>query len=274
MVHHYRCCRGCTGLLARAVRSANHQHTLPGAAIASASVAASATFKSSSFHTSASRDSRSSHGNHYEQLGLTKDATKKEIKTQFYKLSKLHHPDKNASEESRRAFLSINDAYSVLGDDRQRRDYDITLLDKSGSLYSDSSSQRAESTRGTLRRTPFRHSAQSAAAAAAARGHASLRPNNRQNVSHFDAKSHQEMHYEQELRQEERRQARMRASEEFKYRQKFEESDSYASKAFRVSFLFVLVIAATSFMKVFADESEPEDANYDRQYTHYPPVHL
>ncbi|KAI1319992.1 hypothetical protein EDD11_002323 [Mortierella claussenii] len=212
------------------------------------------------FHTSAPKSSRSSK-NHYEQLGLSKDATKKEIKSQFYKLSKLHHPDKNDSTESRKQFLSINEAYSILGNDRQRRDYDLTLLDKTGSLYSSSSdsSQRSASSRGTLRRTPFRHSAQSAAAAAAARSHAAFRPNVGARagggpVPHFDAKSHQEMHYEQEIRREERRQARERASADYREQKQFEESDSTAGKVLRVSFMFVAILLITSFSRAFADE--------------------
>ncbi|GJJ71171.1 DnaJ homolog subfamily C member 30 [Entomortierella parvispora] len=215
---------------------------------------------SSYFHSSSS--SHSPRRNHYEQLGLSQDASKKEIKTQFYRLSKLHHPDKNDSEESRQRFLHINEAYSVLGDDRQRRDYDLTLLDRSGQLYSSSagsyssSASSRPSARGTLRRTPFRHSKQSATAAAEARAHAAFRPTygGKPSASHFDSKSHQEMHYEQEVRREERRQARERASEEFKWRQQYEESDTMAGKLSRIGFIFVAIFLASSMMRVFADD--------------------
>ncbi|KAI9241939.1 hypothetical protein MVEG_03609 [Podila verticillata NRRL 6337] len=218
--------------------------------------------QSSSFHTSGQLDRQSHHKNHYELLGLSKEATKKEIKSQFYKLSKLHHPDKNDSEASRKEFLAINEAYSVLGHDRQRRDYDLTLLDRTGSLYSSSSSSsssRAAPNRGTLRRTPFRHSAQSAAAAAAARTHAAFRPNMMgKSVPGFDSKSHQEMHYEQEIRQEERRRQRQREDPDFKWKQRYDESDSPTGKLMRVSFVFLVIVVASSFMKVFADEKEDD----------------
>ncbi|KAG0041047.1 hypothetical protein BGZ82_000026 [Podila clonocystis] len=218
-----------------------------------------------SFHTSGQLDRQHHYRNHYELLGLSKEATKKEIKSQFYKLSKLHHPDKNDSDTSRKEFLAINEAYSVLGNDRQRRDYDLTLLDRTGSLYSSSSSSSSSRTapnRGTLRRTPFRHSAQSAAAAAAARQHAAFRPNAMgKGAPGFDSKSHQEMHYEQEIRQEERRRQRQRENPDFQWKQRYDESDSPVGKLMRVSFVFLVIVVASSFMKAFADENKDDD-NY------------
>ncbi|KAF9084106.1 hypothetical protein BGX23_010839 [Mortierella sp. AD031] len=255
----------------------------------------SCSHRNNTFHTSTTSHYQSAHihnpkSNHYERLGLPQDATKKEIKTKFYKLSKLHHPDKNASESSRLEFLSINEAYSTLADDRRRRDYDLTLRDKTGSLYSNSSSyttshsQSGRPLRGSLRRTPFRHSAQSAAAAAAARNHAAYRSTTfgmggvgvgggtgsgggggGGPVPHFDSKSHREMHYEQEIRQEERRQARERASAEAKWRQSYEESDGATGKIFRVAFVFLSILLATSFMRVFADENGDEQGQQEQK---------
>ncbi|KAF9922240.1 hypothetical protein FBU30_007679 [Linnemannia zychae] len=227
---------------------------------------------SNRFHTSTFQSVHYHKINHYERLGLDENATKKEIKTQFYKLSKLHHPDKNASEASRLEFLAINEAYSVLSDDRRRRDYDLTFRDKSGAMYSNSSSSSTDrSLRGSLRRTPFRHSAQSAAAAAAAKRHGEFRKTfglggisggggggGGGRIPHFDSKSHQEMHHEQEIRQEERRQARERTSKEAEWRKKYEDSDGALGKIFRFSFVFISIIVATSFMKVFADEKQKD----------------
>ncbi|KAK3805662.1 MAG: hypothetical protein JOS17DRAFT_768415 [Linnemannia elongata] len=220
---------------------------------------------SSSFHTSTSQSTHrhSNKSNHYERLGLTEDATKKRSKS------------------SRHEFLAINEAYSTLGDDRRRRDYDLTLRDRTGSLYSNSSSSTSSGAplRGSLRRTPFRHSAQSAAAAAAARKHAAFRSTFGMGgvsggsgggggggggpVPHFDSKSHQEMHYEQELRQEERRQARENESEDAKWRKTYEESDTATGRIFRVTFVFLSVLAATSFMRAFAEENEEDEQNED-----------
>ncbi|KAG0089798.1 hypothetical protein BGZ93_003401 [Podila epicladia] len=244
--------------------SRGHFHVLRQSRRITAATAVASSFhlqQCNSFHTSVQLDRQNHHRNHYELLGLAKEATKKEIKSQFYKLSKLHHPDKNDSDASRKEFLAINEAYSVLGNDRQRRDYDLTLLDRSGSLYSSSSSSssRAAPNRGTLRRTPFRHSAQSAAAAAAARQHAAFRPNAvGTGAPGFDSKTHQEMHYEQEIRQEERRRQRQRENPDFQWKQRYDESDSPVGKLMRVSFVFLVIIVASSFMKAFADENEDD----------------
>ncbi|KAF9978168.1 hypothetical protein BGZ73_003549 [Actinomortierella ambigua] len=203
---------------------------------------------------------------HYDHLGLEPSADRKHIKAQFYRLSKLHHPDKSSSEESRQKFLKINEAYSVLGNDRSRFDYDLSLRDQSDGLFSSSSfSSRAAPNRGTLRRTPFRHSPHSAAAAAAAQRAAaqraaSFRPSFGQEApSHFDAKAHQEMHYEQEMRHQERLKKRVQESEEYKRQQRKESEDSWAGKMLRVSFLFLIIIGASSLSKVFADEKDEKD---------------
>lgn len=64
--------------------------------------------------------------NHYKSLGLTPSATHSEIKSAYYKLSKLHHPDKNnGSEESAKKFRDITAAYEILGKEDSRRRYDL-----------------------------------------------------------------------------------------------------------------------------------------------------
>lgn len=59
--------------------------------------------------------------NYYKVLGVTKGASKQEIKKAYRKLAATHHPDKGGDEEK---FKEINEAYSVLGDDDKRREYD------------------------------------------------------------------------------------------------------------------------------------------------------
>lgn len=59
---------------------------------------------------------------YYKVLGVDKKATKEDIKNVFRKLAHKYHPDKGGTDESR--FKEITEAYSVLSDDRKRREYD------------------------------------------------------------------------------------------------------------------------------------------------------
>ena len=60
--------------------------------------------------------------NYYEVLGIDKKATKDDIKKAFRKLAQKYHPDKSHGEESK--FKEITEAYSILTDDKKRREYD------------------------------------------------------------------------------------------------------------------------------------------------------
>ena len=66
---------------------------------------------------------------HYDVLQLeSRSATPDEIKRAFRRLSMDLHPDKNGnSEESKRAFQEINEAYTVLSDPQTRGNYDFEL---------------------------------------------------------------------------------------------------------------------------------------------------
>lgn len=61
---------------------------------------------------------------HYQVLGLDRTATKKQIRTAFRKLSLKYHPDKSNKPRAAEIFDKINDAYTVLSDEDQRRIYD------------------------------------------------------------------------------------------------------------------------------------------------------
>lgn len=62
--------------------------------------------------------------NHYETLGISKDATEKEIKQAYRALSMKYHPDKTSAEDAVDKMKQINEAYSVLSDPEQRQQYD------------------------------------------------------------------------------------------------------------------------------------------------------
>lgn len=57
----------------------------------------------------------------YETLGVDKDADPKKIKKAYFKLSKIHHPDKGGDEHK---FKEINAAYEILSDPEKRAAYD------------------------------------------------------------------------------------------------------------------------------------------------------
>ncbi|MGA9277474.1 DnaJ domain-containing protein, partial [Ilumatobacter sp.] len=62
---------------------------------------------------------------YYDTLGVSKDATAKEIKKAYRKLAADLHPDKNPGNTvAEEKFKDVSAAYDVLGDDAKRTEYD------------------------------------------------------------------------------------------------------------------------------------------------------
>ncbi len=61
---------------------------------------------------------------YYELLGVSRDASKDDIKRAFRRLARKYHPDINHEEGAEEKFKEINKAHEVLTDDRQRSIYD------------------------------------------------------------------------------------------------------------------------------------------------------
>ena len=62
---------------------------------------------------------------HYEVLGVDRDATPDEIKKAYRRLARELHPDVNPSAEAAERFKLVTHAYDVLSDPRQRQQSDI-----------------------------------------------------------------------------------------------------------------------------------------------------
>ena len=63
--------------------------------------------------------------NLYEVLGVEKDAKQEDIKKAYRRLSMRWHPDKNKLPEAADKFKKISEAYSILSDVNNRREYDM-----------------------------------------------------------------------------------------------------------------------------------------------------
>ncbi|MDN6161264.1 MAG: molecular chaperone DnaJ [Atopostipes sp.] len=60
----------------------------------------------------------------YDVLGVSKDASQKEIKKAYRKLSKKYHPDLNDSDDAEEKFKEVSAAYETLSDESKRANYD------------------------------------------------------------------------------------------------------------------------------------------------------
>lgn len=68
--------------------------------------------------------------NHYELLGVARNADKKEIKAAYRALVKKHHPDVAANADDAKIFEEMTAAYNTLIHPDKRRQYDVSLETK------------------------------------------------------------------------------------------------------------------------------------------------
>jgi molecular chaperone DnaJ len=61
---------------------------------------------------------------YYEVLGVTRAATKEELKKKYRSLARQYHPDVNSEPDAGERFKEISEAYEVLSDDDKRAAYD------------------------------------------------------------------------------------------------------------------------------------------------------
>jgi len=68
----------------------------------------------------------------YAILGVPQDASKKDIERAYRKLARELHPDHNPDPAAEERFKGVSEAYSVLHEDKARKEYDQIQLMKSG----------------------------------------------------------------------------------------------------------------------------------------------
>jgi len=73
---------------------------------------------------------------YYEILGISKNATKEEIKKAYKKLAMKYHPDVSKEKDAAEKFKKISEAYAVLSDEEKRKQYDTFGSDAFRQAYS------------------------------------------------------------------------------------------------------------------------------------------
>ena len=62
---------------------------------------------------------------YYKTLGLKREASDKEVKKAYRRLARKYHPDINPGDKGAEdRFKDIQEAYSVLGDSKKRKEFD------------------------------------------------------------------------------------------------------------------------------------------------------
>lgn len=75
--------------------------------------------------------------NYYETLGITKDASEKDIRNAYRKLAFQYHPDRNKDNpDSAAKMKAVNEAYAVLSDRTKRSEYDTMRRQFGSSAHS------------------------------------------------------------------------------------------------------------------------------------------
>jgi curved DNA-binding protein CbpA len=70
---------------------------------------------------------RAARVDHYEVLGVTRNASTREIRRAYRRLARQHHPDLNPRPDGPERFAAVASAYEILSDPTARARYDQTL---------------------------------------------------------------------------------------------------------------------------------------------------
>ena len=61
---------------------------------------------------------------YYEVLGVSRDASKEDLRSAYRRLARRYHPDVSKDDDAEERFKEVNEAYQVLNDDDRRAQYD------------------------------------------------------------------------------------------------------------------------------------------------------
>lgn len=88
---------------------------------------------------------------YYDILGVSKNATREEIKKAYYILAHQYHPDKNNGNEKR--FKEVNEAYRILYNDISKSEYDNNWEKEYSNSSKDSINNNTNSTVNKINKT-------------------------------------------------------------------------------------------------------------------------
>jgi len=92
----------------------------------------------------------------YKTLELSKGASQSDLKSAYRKLAKKYHPDANKGDaEAEKKFKEISAAYSILGDEEKRSQYDAGVIDAEGVKQAQQDFYRAYDNNGGGFRSAF-----------------------------------------------------------------------------------------------------------------------
>jgi curved DNA-binding protein CbpA len=88
---------------------------------------------------------------YYLILGVSRNASSSEIKTAYRNGCKQFHPDKNAHPDAHLRFIEIHEAYEFLGDEKQRKAYNLARNRKVTPRYEEYYEQKEHAARSRAR---------------------------------------------------------------------------------------------------------------------------